>query len=566
MASDYRSSNMPGGVSTDSLKQLFEAANLFTEFPDVLLQQLRQVTTVANFMPEQVIMKQGELNKNLYFLVIGTVKIYVDDGLVATLARKGDLLGEMSVITKKPAGATIIAETPVQLIRVDTEAFKTLTGQNTDQFDHILYRIYSMILTDKLSITNQKAKYLEDTMEALKRAKSELLEINQSMEARVAERTTALGGRLEELLVLQLSPLQTTMLEINDKVPIDSRAKFGKCLDEVGSVIRLIEPMIKNLKAEASAKNKRVLVVDADKKQLLLCKMALGGTGVTLETSSDLAESHQLLADGEFDMVLGTDEMLPVLTAARAKSQKTKIVFMSSESIPQYLPKLLALGVMPNIISRDDNNKSVTIRNIMSTVTKLSSPNIFGLEKYMNWGTEVHELTIAKSSERTALRDTMFDHFGKLGIRRSVLDTVGTVLEELLMNAIYDAPIDSMGKPIYNHLPRTHEIELRREEQGRFRYACDGEHIAVSVEDPFGALTATTTLKYLERNYGGVTDLAQVEHKGGAGRGLHQIIENSELVVFNISPRKKTEVIALFGMIPGDKTERVPQLHFFEQN
>lgn len=566
MASDYRSSNTPGGVSTDSLKQLFEAANLFTEFPDVLLQQLRQVTTVANFMPEQIIMKQGELNKNLYFLVIGTVKIYVDDGWVATLARKGDLLGEMSVITKKPAGATIVAETPVQLIKVDTEAFKTLTGHNTDQFDHILYRIYSMILTDKLSVTNQKAKYLEDTMEALKRAKSELLEINQSMEARVAERTTALGGRLEELLTSQLSPLKSTMQEIQDKVPSDSKSKFSKCLEEVESVVRLIEPMIKNLKAEASAKNKRVLVVDGDKKQLLLCKMALGGTGVTLETSSDLVESQQMIEDSEFDMVLGTSDMLPVLTAARAKSKKTKIVFMSSEAIPQYLPKLLPLGQMPNIISRDDNNKSVTIRNIMSTVTKLSSPNIFGLEKYMNWGTEVHELTIAKSTERESLRDKMFEHFGKLGIRRSVLDTVGTVLEELLMNAIYDAPIDSMGKPIYNHLPRTHEIVLRPGEQGRFRFACDGEHIAISVEDPFGALTATTTLKYLDRNYGGGADLAQVEHKGGAGRGLHQIIENSELVVFNISPRKKTEVIALFGMIPGDKIERVPQLHFFEQN
>lgn len=563
MASDYRSSN---SVSTDSLKQLFEAANLFTEFPDVLLHQLRQVTTVVNFMPDETIMKQGELNSNLYFLVIGTVKIYVDGGIVATLARKGDLLGEMSVITKKPAGATIVAETPVQLIKVDTEAFKTLTGHNTDQFDHILYRIYSMILTDKLSVTNQKAKYLEDTMEALKRAKSELLEINRSMEARVAERTTALGGRLEELLVHQLSPLRTTMLEIREKVPVDSRTKFGNCLEEVESVIRLIDPMITNLKTEASAKNKKVLVADSDKKQLLLCKMALGGTGVTLHTSSELAEAEKMVADNNFDMVLGTFEMIPVLQAARFKSPKTKIVFMSSESIPGYLPKLQPLGVMPNIISRDDNDKAITIRNVMSTVTKLSSPNIFGLEKYMNWGTEVHEIPVTKSSERDILRDKMFEHFSALGIRRSVLDTVGTVLEELLMNAIYDAPIDSMGKPIYNHLPRTHEIVLRREEQGRFRFACDGEHIAVSVEDPFGALTATTTLKYLERCYGGGTDLEKLENKGGAGRGLHQIIENSELVVFNISPRKKTEVIALFGMIPGDKAERVPQLHFFEQN
>ena len=564
MASDFKSTE----VSTDSLKQLFEAANLFTEFPDILLQQLRQVTSVVNFDPEDKILTQGELNSNLYFLVLGTVKVFVDDGLVATMARKGDLLGEMSVITKKPAGATIVAQTPVQLIKVDTEAFKKITGRNTDQFDHILYRIYSMILTDKLNITNQKAKVLEDMTDALRRTKTEMQEINRSLEARVAERTTALGGRLEELLTQHLSPLRSTMDSLKDKIPAGGKEIFEKCLGQVDGVVRLVQPMILNLRSEVSVKNKSVLIADSDKKQLLLCKMAMGGTGVTLRTCSKLAEAEKLIQEKDFDLILASVDMLEVLKLAKMRSAKTKIVFMSSESIPSYLPKIHALGVMPNIVSRDENDKPLTIRNIMSTVTKLAGPNIFGLEKYLNLGAEIHEAAICKSSERDQLRQQMMEHFTALGIRRSVLDTVGTVLEELLMNAIYDAPIDAVGRPIYNHLPRTHEVELRPHEQGRFRYACDGEYIAISVEDPFGALTAKTTLKYLEKCYGGasVNDSAEMQgHKGGAGRGLHQIIENSSLVVFNISPRQRTEVIAFFGMIPGEKTDTVPQLHFFEQ-
>lgn len=564
MTSDYKNSE----VSSDSLKQLFEAANLFTEFPDVLIQQLRQVTTVVNVDPEQKILKQGELNSNLYFLVIGTVDVFVDDGLVATMSRKGDLLGEMSVITKKPAGATIIAQTPVQLIKVDTEAFKKLTGRNTDQFDHILYRIYSMILTDKLNLTNQKAKVLEDMTDALRRTKTELQEINNSLEARVAERTTFLGGRLEELLTQNLSPLRSTMESLKDKMPAEGRSLFEKCLDQVDGVVRLVQPMILSLKSEGSVKNKKVLIVDTDKKQLLVCKMAMGGTGVSLETSSDVGEAESLVRENVYDLVLASAEMLSILKLAKEKSAKTKIVFMSSDSIPNYLPKIQNLGVMPNIVSRDENDKPQTIRNVMSTVTKLAGPNIFGIEKYLNLGAEIHEYPIKKSSERAALREQMAADFSKMGIRKSVIDTVNTVLEELLMNAIYDAPIDAVGRPIYNHLPRTHEVELRPHEQGRFRYACDGEHIAISVEDPFGALTAKTTLKYLEKSYGGesVNDSQEMAgHKGGAGRGLHQIIENSHLVVFNISPRQRTEVIAFFGMIPGDKTEKIPQLHFFEQ-
>jgi CRP-like cAMP-binding protein len=564
MASDYKGNE----ASSDSLKQLFEAANLFTEFPDILLQQLRQVTSVVNFDPENKIISQGELNHNLYFLVLGTVKVFVDDGLVATMVRKGDLLGEMSVITKKPAGATIIAETPVQLIKVDTEAFKKITGRNTDQLDHILYRIYSMILTDKLTITNQKAKVLEDMTDALRRTKTEMQEINRSLEARVAERTTALGGRLEELLTQHLSPLRSTMETLKDKIPAGSRTVFEKCLGQVDGVVRLVQPMIINLRSEVSVKNKKVLITDSDKKQLLVCKMAMGGTGVTLQTSSDVLEAEKLVQENDYDLILASVDMLNILKIAKLRSPKTKIVFMSSEPIPSYLPKIHALGVMPNIVSRDENDKPLTIRNVMSTVTKLAGPNIFGLEKYLNLGAEIHELPITKSSERANLRTKMMEHFVALGIRKSVIDTVGTVLEELLMNAIYDAPIDAVGRSLYNHLPRTHEVELRDHEQGRFRFACDGEHVAISVEDPFGALTAKTTLKYLEKCYGGgsANDEAEMQgHKGGAGRGLHQIIENSDLVVFNISPRQRTEVIAFFGMIPGHKSEKLPQLHFFEQ-
>ena len=72
------------------------------------------------------------------------------------------------------------------------------------------------------------------------------------------------------------------------------------------------------------------------------------------------------------------------------------------------------------------------------------------------------------------------------------------------MNAIYDAPRDkSTGKSIYNHLPRTEQVELKDEEQSQFKYASDGLFMAISVEDPFGGLTKGILLNYLDSCYGG---------------------------------------------------------------
>jgi hypothetical protein len=158
----------------------------------------------------------------------------------------------------------------------------------------------------------------------------------------------------------------------------------------------------------------------------------------------------------------------------------------------------------------------------------------------------------------------MREYFSGLGVRESVLDNACVVTEELLMNAIYDAPTDPSGNQIYNMLPRTTVVELKPDEYARLRFGCDGAYLAVSVEDPFGALSPNVLIKYLESCYSGKAGSLQV-NKGGAGRGLHQIVEGSELVVFNVRPKRRTEVIALFNMLPGKKDEKRPMIQYCVQ-
>ena len=135
--------------------------------------------------------------------------------------------------------------------------------------------------------------------------------------------------------------------------------------------------------------------------------------------------------------------------------------------------------------------------------------------------------------------------------------------EELLMNAIYDAPTDANGNAIYNHMSRTEAIYLKPEQQGMFRYACDGMLVGISVEDPFGAFNRQTVLDYLESCYAGKAGTMQ-EGKGGAGRGLFQIMETSDLVVWNVKPKIKTEVIALFNIDPNaPKSNKTTSFHYF---
>jgi hypothetical protein len=139
------------------------------------------------------------------------------------------------------------------------------------------------------------------------------------------------------------------------------------------------------------------------------------------------------------------------------------------------------------------------------------------------------------------------------------------VAEELLMNMIYDAPTDEKGVPKYNHLDRSIAVQLKENEQGFFRYGCDGTLAAISAVDPFGGLKRETIFGYLQTCAEGVYGkMNREQNKGGAGMGLFQIFKCSDLIVYNVRSHKKTEVIAFFNLDPKQiNKERPASLHFF---
>jgi hypothetical protein len=228
----------------------------------------------------------------------------------------------------------------------------------------------------------------------------------------------------------------------------------------------------------------------------------------------------------------------------------------------EYLTLLKDFPTGAFFVARDADDRAMTIKNIASTANKIVNRNIFGLEKHLAWGTHFVERIVKESSERQDLIEEMAAHFKALGVRETLLDRVRIATEELLMNAIYDAPCDATGKPLYNHLARTESISLRSDHQGRLRYGTDGILLGVSVSDPFGALTRDTVMRYLESCVTGQAGQLNRE-KGGAGRGLKMLIDSADLTVFSVAKRKKTEVLSLFRLEGAAGSTTASTFHLF---
>jgi anti-sigma regulatory factor (Ser/Thr protein kinase) len=124
------------------------------------------------------------------------------------------------------------------------------------------------------------------------------------------------------------------------------------------------------------------------------------------------------------------------------------------------------------------------------------------------------------------------------------------VADELISNAVHNAPVDAQGNHIHKNTRRDIEIELDERHAVRLRWGCDARYLALEVNDQFGSLDRDTILRALAKT-------AISDSGAGAGMGISLSYRSCDHLVFNLSPGKRTEIIALID-VRYPPSERAP--------
>ena len=411
---------------------------------------------------------------------------------------------------------------------------------------------YNINLQEEVSARTKK---LEDSNLNLKTSYNRMEDLS-------AQRLALLKnvGNIDGSLIPQLERLFKDIQEVDNQKDLNNLIQQAQELFR--KIHSILQPINSQYQVEEAVKSKRVLFADRDPKHQIIAKQALRGSGVELIIVDNVQNGiDTIVSEPTFDVVYSSSEFIDVANLAHESSQETKCVYMTAEKPLEYLPVLRKYPFLTSMIHQGIDDRVFELKNVLTTLSKLINPhNMFGIDKYLNWGVEVktHKIT---SSVRSGFINEMEEYFDSLDIRGAQIRKAVASAEELLMNAIYDAPRDSNGKELYNHLPRTKKIQLKPEEHATFRYACDGILLAISVEDPFGGLERSTMIDYFESCYTNQAGSLN-KKKGGAGRGLHYILENSDLFVINVNPKVKTEIIAVFQVQPTGRRGNA-SFHYF---
>jgi CRP-like cAMP-binding protein len=109
-------------------------------FSHLSSEEARRLATYATetSVPEgQILMKQGDYSVELIAIEEGSADVIMDGRQVASL-KKGDLIGEMGLLERRPRSADVIATSPMRLLKLTHWEIRRMS-------DDTVERIHQMI-------------------------------------------------------------------------------------------------------------------------------------------------------------------------------------------------------------------------------------------------------------------------------------------------------------------------------------------------------------------------------------------------------------------------------------
>ncbi len=285
-----------------------------------------------------------------------------------------------------------------------------------------------------------------------------------------------------------------------------------------------------------------ILIVHPDRKTQRTVQRILGGTGYRVDVADDVEQAIRLLTNLQPVLVVVDGAMqLPgvgaLVEAAQARGVEACMTLLGTSALAQ-VPAILGMGAVTNLLVHP---MPVLAEELTITAQKLIRNDLFGAEKYLLWGTELTETIVVRGSQRAHLVGELAELVRARGQSARVASMAMLVTDELLSNAVHNAPVDASGEHYRKELPRDRELELDERHQVRLRWGCDARYLAIEVTDRFGSLDRDTILRSLAKH-----DIR--ESGGGAGMGVALTYRSCDHLVFNLAIGSRTQIIALIDV------------------
>lgn len=303
-----------------------------------------------------------------------------------------------------------------------------------------------------------------------------------------------------------------------------------------------------------------LLLAHARSPQHLATFRRLGAIGCDLRFVDDLKSAIGLINDGGGDALLLCIEAseAPLLDSLTPEARRRTAV-VAERASRELLRSLDGRRVGLTVIKV----QAVAADDLISGLLKLLREDLFGIEKYLAWGTVVQRLSLTESLRRGEAIDTLDLFLSSLGLDARLVGQTLTMADEFITNAFYNAPTDETGRRRFAHMQRIEPIRCEPDKPIQLTWGCDGSRVAVGVSDCYGSLRPSSILTQVAAAIEGAS--VNME-SSGAGLGLVTAFHGASQLIFNLLEGKTTEAIGLVDVSSfREFLEQGKTVHIFHQ-
>ena len=273
----------------------------------------------------------------------------------------------------------------------------------------------------------------------------------------------------------------------------------------------------------------------------------------------------QLVACGELDIESVAAELCP-------RYDDLRLLAWASENPARVIAVAQREPALSNIIGWPSYQSMPRPWEIGLCARRLCDPldDGPGLVDLLRWGAVERTWQPSTTIDRDVVVAEVSQVVLQIGAAPRTADRVAEIAHELLMNAMYDAPVDERGRPRYAY-DRSQDLVLGESERPTLSLATDGMALGLEVIDPFGGLKREHAIDGVARGLSvsspgsdQMEDIVDTSH-GGAGLGMAKLYTGSAVLLCDVSPGRVTRVISLheIDISPREMRALPGSLHFF---
>lgn len=279
--------------------------------------------------------------------------------------------------------------------------------------------------------------------------------------------------------------------------------------------------------------SRHIIVVSPDHEVGRQLAAALHTTGATVDVRATVD-------DGASDDAALWVVHLASPEAALPRSSAPYVIVMPRATLAAAVEIMLASTPAAGLMVLEDFDA----QQLASLANRILADDLFGLDKLVAPETVVHDRVVAEFRDKVACMAEVAAFVQRSGIASRYQEPIQQCCDEMLMNALYDAPVDANGTHLFAGVPPRMRMTQRTAQTVAVQYAFDGRRFAISVRDAFGTLGREILLRYLDK-------CLRVDHQldrkaGGAGVGLYLVLNSASTVYFHVLPGMATEAVCLF--------------------